>query len=201
MADLIARISALPRAARWGVIALIGMAMYFAIIEPAVGAIATANSRGDASEAALDRFEQGGQAVKDAAENWALGVRRFGEVEYPGSPDTRPLEFDRAVDAVLKKHNIVGHTSTTKTGPMGAGPLVSSVGTGKHVERVIKTIELTADPEVVGAVIADLEATPVVSTISSVTLRQPDSRDKTTRAISASITLEAWTLAKKDKGR
>lgn len=201
MAALISKISALPRAARWALIALVGIVVYFVVIEPVLGAINTANSRGDASEAALDRFEQGGQAVKDAGENWALGVRRFGEVDYPGSPDSRPLEFDRAVDAVLKKHNIVGHTSTTKNAPMGAGPLVSNAGADKRVERVIKTLDLTADPEVVGAVIADLEATPVVSTVSSITLRQPDARDKTTRAISASITLEAWTIAKKDKGR
>lgn len=201
MSALIARINALPRAARWAVIALLAIGVYFVIIEPGLGAINAAQAKGDDSEAALERFEKGGQAVKDAGDAWALGVRRFGEVDPPGTPDARPLEFDRAVDAVLKKHNITGHTSTTKTAPMGPGPLVTNVGKDKRVDRILKTVEMTADPEAVAAVIADLEATPVVASVSSVTLRQPDSRDKTTRAISASITVESWMIAKKEKSR
>lgn len=201
MSALVSKLAALPRAAQWGLMGVVGIGIYFGMVEPALTRIERATARGDASEAALDRFEQGGQAVKNAGETWALGVRRFGEIEYPGSPDTRPLEFDRAVDALLKKHNISGHTSTTKTAPMGVGPLLSSVGVDKRVERIIKTLDLTADPEAVAALIADLEATPVVSTVAAVSLRQTDSRDKATRTISANITMEAWTITKKEKSR
>lgn len=194
------RWSQLPRAAKWGIYALGGVLVYFVVVERAIDLYQKWDMRGDAAAGVLTKYEAAGATVKRAAETLTLGVRRYGEVASPGSPEKRPLEFDRAVDAVLEKHAISGQTSTTRTAPLGSGPLPTKVGPTHRIERITKTVDFKARPEAVAAVIADLEATPVVSTVSMVQIRRTDAKDSS-GDVSATLTIESWLLAKKERGR
>lgn len=199
MSDLMRKLGALPRAARWGLAFVVLLALYFVAIEPAIEWRNRISAGADRDAAMLSRFEAADDTVKRARDTVLTGQFHFGEVEYPGDPETRPLAFNRAVDEVLRKHGVSGQTSTTRTVAMGSGPLTSRVGATHRVERLTRQIEFQAAPEAAAGVIADLEQSPLVATISNVQVRQLDARDKAERAVTTSLTVEAWLLSKKGK--
>jgi hypothetical protein len=104
------------------------------------------------------------------------------------------------VDAVLSKHDLREVTTTSRTAPMGANsPLARYLGTGQRVERVMKELSFAATPEVVHGVLSDLERVPEVATISRVQVRQGDDRQKPDRLLVVNVSLETWTIARKER--
>lgn len=177
----------LPRAARWALLGAVALVAYFGLIEPALDSLNDLNSRADAQRLALMELN-----TKSAAdEQIGLGVRRFGRVLLPGDPQVRPVEFNRKVLAVLEKHGVRNHTNTTRTVPLGSGQLQSELGSGAQVQRLIREIQFEAAPEAVAGVIADLESTPEVASVSRVQLRRVEA-EGVSRLLRATIAAEAW---------
>jgi hypothetical protein len=201
VSDVISAFMNLPRAARWGLCAAVGVGAYFLLLEPIVDRVRMLSSASDSKAATLASHAKSSKALEDDAQKVALGVRRFGDVMEPGDPEQRALEFNRAVDEILKKNGVREHTSTTRTTPMGPGPLVARAGAEFRIDRLIKDIQFNSEPEVAAAVIADLERTPVVATVSRLQIREADSRDKSARQVRVSLAAEAWMLARKGKAR
>jgi hypothetical protein len=201
MSTLRARWSALPRAGRWGLLFALFLALYFGVIERAVDMYVRYAGRADADQAQLIRFEQASDQVLRAAQQTNLGLRTFGVVDEPADSEVRQEELNRAIDQILRRNGVEGHTSTTRTVPMGKARLSELVPANTRLERLSKTIDFSAHPGAVAGVIADLEQTPAVATISAVTLKTADSRDRPGRLLSATITIEAWVLARKGAQR
>ncbi|MBS0195717.1 MAG: hypothetical protein JSR77_03070 [Planctomycetes bacterium] len=201
MSDLSDRWISLPRAVRWALVGGGLIVVYFVCVEPIVDRINSLNGAAGTRAAMLAAHAKNAAELQVKAEKVALGVRHFGEVQMPGDPEQRALEFNRAVDEVLKKNGVTEHTATTRTSPMGAGPLMATVGSEFRVDRLIKDIQFTADPPVVAAVIADLERSPVVAAVSRLQIRQADSRDKSVKQVRVTLDAEAWLLARKGKAR
>lgn len=201
MSGLLASIQNLPRAARWGLVAALGVGVYFLAIEPILDSMNRYNGDADTKAATLASHAKSAAELKSDAEQIALGVSRYGDVEEPGDPEKRALEFNRAIDEVLDKNGVREHTSTTRTSPMGSGPLAARAGAEFRVDRLIKDIQFNSDPETAAAVVADLERSPVVATVSRLQIRQADSRDKAVRQVRVSLAVEAWMLARKGKAR
>lgn len=201
MKPLLLRWSALPRAARWATLAVLAVAAYFVLVEPSIDGYNRYASQADANESSLRRFEAAKDEVRRAGDTTLIGVKHFGVVSFPGDAEAQSLALNQAIDEILKRNGVEGHTSTTRTVPMGRGPLSEKVSQTYRLERLTKTVDFTASPEAVAWVIADLEQTPVVSTISNVVLKQVESRDRPGRVISASLTVETWVLAKKGATR
>jgi hypothetical protein len=191
----------LPRAMRWLVWFGVGLAVYFLGVERVVDVLAALHARGDQHLAVLERYEGAAEAIRRSGDIALLGVRQNGNVEMPGDPVSRPLEFDRAVAEVLKKHGISGETITTRTTPLnGNYPLVKKAQRDNmRVDRLTKTLEFQAPPEVVVKVLADLEQNPKVTTISNVQMRAVESRGAPTTSVSASITIETWIMSRKGR--
>lgn len=201
MSGLLSSYSRLPRALRWAVLAGIGVALYFLAVEPLVDQVNRLTSASDSKAATLASHAKSAAALQQDAERVALGVKRFGQVLPPGDPEQRALEFNRAVDEILKTNGVRDHTTTARTSPMGPGPLVAKAGAEFRVDRLIKDIQFSSDPETAAAVIADLERNPAVATVSRLQVRQADSRDKTSRVVRVSLAAEAWLLARKGRSR
>jgi hypothetical protein len=197
MAELKARWQAMPRAMRWAVYALIGFAAYFALIEPAIDKTNALANRADIHEATLRAFTAEGGAQQKHVQTLELGMRRFGEVEFLGDESTRPLQFNAAVDRILREHAVSNAKSVTKPASLGQGVLTAKMGSEYRVVRLVRDIEFDAPPEAVAAVVAELERTPVVATVSRVMVRRLEGKAPGDRSVHATITAEAWMAAKK----
>lgn len=193
------RWKALPPVVKFGVGAAAFAAAYFAAIEPAIDAINRDGGKSASNETALIEYARSGGRLRAANETVSRGSREFGEVALPGDPQSRPSEFNSAVDAVLSTHKVEGVTSTSRTAPLATGPLTKYLGTGQKVDRVMKELSFNATPEALHAVLADLERTPQVAAISRVQVRQGDDREKADRLLKVSISLETWTITRKEQ--
>jgi hypothetical protein len=190
------RWKALPRAAKFGTIGVAGIAAYFLIGEPALDAWNRFSTRADQDQAVLEKFALAEADLKRAGETLRLGSKQYGKVEFPGDPEARPLAFNRAVDEILRKHNVRGQTSTTRTVGLGPGALTTKVGQDNRVDRLTRALEFQGEPEQIAAVLADLEKHPLVTAVSMVHVRSSDARQEG-RNLTASLTVETWMLAKK----
>ena len=85
------------------------------------------------------------------------------------------------------------------TAPLGGGPLTAKIGSDFRVDRMMRDIQFSAPPEVASAVLADLERLPVMSTISRLQIRTADGKDKETRQVRVTMTVETWLQARKGK--
>lgn len=203
MTTLSRRFRALPRSMRWLAWFLLVLVIYFLAVEPMVDRYAAARQLGDSKQAELERTEAAGDAVTRAGQTAILGVNRFGGVEYPGDPQARSLQFNKVVGDILQKHGVTGETSTTRTTPLsGSSALAKRASAANYrIDRLTKTLEFQADPDVVVAVIADLEQSPIISTISNVQIRQFEGRGAPPKSVSASITAETWVMTRKEARR
>ncbi len=196
---LIQRFRAMPRATRWAIGGSVVIAAYFLVVEPVVEATSRRMTASQSKAAVIATHAKTAQAMQAASEMRAQGVRKFGMVELPGDPEKRPLEFNQQVDEILKRHGVRESTSTSRTSPMGAGPLAAKITGEFRVDRMMRDIQFAADPDAAAAIIADLERSPIVSTISRLQIRQADGRDRNAKVVRVTMTVETWLQARKGK--
>jgi hypothetical protein len=196
MSRYVEAISRLPRAAKWVLGALLVVVAYFAVIERTMDLINTFSGKADVSEGTLKKYAASNEPQKRALESLKVGFRTFGDVDFPADQTTRSGAFNSAVDKILKEQK-VSAKSRTKNAPLGAGPLNAKVGPEQRIERMVRDIEFDATPEAVDAIVAALERSPVVATVSKVQIRTIETKDKSARQVHATITAEAWFLSPK----
>jgi hypothetical protein len=198
MNTLLARYAALPRAARWGIWGGLAIILYFAAVEPIVNEAAALHAKAAdmaAKLVSLDREAQTGQARVVAT-----AAAKFGMPALPGDSDRTTAVFNTKVGGVLKQHGISKYSDLLRMQPMSQGPLTHSVGADDRVERSVAEIQFDATPEVVAAVVADLERTPEVSAVSRVQLGRAD-KDGGSRTLRATLAVEAWVITRKVRTR
>jgi hypothetical protein len=190
------KVRGLPRAARWGLFAGVVILAYFVVVEPIVDSINATNAKAEDREGAL--FALARDPISSQSSEFALLVKKFGTVELPGDPETRPVAFNRRVVEILGKHKIKD-SSTTRIMPLGAGPLKDAYGETNRIDRQVREIQFDATPEDIAAVIAELESAPEVAAISRVQLRRGDQQDSAARLLKATISVEAWVVSRKGR--
>jgi hypothetical protein len=183
---------------QWALLGLAGIAGYFLAAEPVIDRVRALSGKASDAERRLRDYAEKEARLRAADESVRLGEQQFGVVELPGDPEQRPLAFGKAVDEVVRKHGVSNVTSTTRTQPMSTGELTKFVEKEQtRVERSIKELTFLATPEALGAILADLEREPLVTTISRVEARQSEGNDKVERLLRVRIAAESWVLAKK----
>ncbi len=200
MSSLLTRFHALPRSLRWllaGGIAILG---YFFIAEPAIDYVGRTNVDSDSIAATLIKSENERKARASAKEVINAGVARFGQVEFPGDPEARPVEFNKQISEIIARHNLK-EDATTRSATLGAGPLAGIVGADKRIERIVKELQITATPEQIIRLISDLEQLPTVAAVSRVQIRKPSENEREGRKVKADISVETWVVARKGKTR
>jgi hypothetical protein len=194
---LAARWRALPLLMRWVLIGAGVLLAYLYGFEKALDAINKFDTRSERDEGALTTYARSGDAFRQQSEAVSLGARRFGQIALPGDPQSRPSALNQAVDGVLRQHSVSDVTSTSRTSSMSEGPLTRYAGRDQRVERVVKDLSFQCTPEVLHAMLADMERVPEVATISRVQVRQADDRDKANRLLKVTMAVETWTIAPK----
>lgn len=195
------RYRSLPRAARWGLIAVGVIIAYFAAIEPALDRINKVRAKVGTKEAILASYERDQDKLRMAYNEIGAGLTRYGDVsfEFADRSDARATEFNKTVAAILKKHGVSQSTTTARPATLGTGPLQDAVGQGYRVERLINEYQFEAEPEVVTAVLADLERSPLVSAVSRIQVRKGDAKEG--RKVRAVIAAELWSRVPKGRTR
>lgn len=200
MSSLVATYRSLPRSVRWILIGGAGILGYFVVLEPTVEYVTRLNSESDSMASQLARTDAERRARAGAEEVIRLGISRFGNVEFPGDPEARPVEFNKQISETISRHGLK-EDATTRSSTLSAGPLSGIVGTDKRVERIVKELQVTATPEQVIKLIADLEQLPTVATVSRVQIRKPSENEQAGRKVKADISVETWVVARKGKAR
>jgi hypothetical protein len=190
----------LPRSMRWLLIGAGAVGLYFGAVEPMVDFVVTRNSESDKIEAVLRRYDAERRARAGAEQQIELGLAKFGVVEFPGDPEARPIEFNTQISEAIARHGL-REDATTRSATLGAGPLAGVVGSDKRIERVIKELRITAPPEKVSALIADLERLPSVSAVSQVRIQKPSESEREGRMVNAVFSVETWVVSRKGKAR
>lgn len=194
-----ARWAALPRPIQWAIIAAAVAGLYFFAVEPLLDSMNRALAGAQSKAAVVANYSKTAAAMQQAAETVASGVKKFGNIDMPGDPEKRPLEFNQSIDEVLKRHEVRESTSTSRTIPLASGPLVTRVGAEYRVDRLQRDLQFTADPDIAAMVIADLERLTSLSTISRLQIRQADGKEKSAKVVRVTLTAESWLLARKGK--
>ena len=189
--SLLTTFKQMPRAGQWTTLALVGLVAYFAVIEPTVEKIGKLGGRAESRRAELVAFEKEQQTGDNARSRVALGVSRYGEVLWPGDPESREAAFNRKIAEVLSRHGIKDQRATTRSSSLSKGPLLEAMGQGAAVSRQISDLQFEATPEQVSGIVADLERTPEVAAVSRVQLRRVDEQDRA-RLLRANISVETW---------
>jgi hypothetical protein len=188
------RFTALPRAARWGVVAVIGVAAYFAVVEPVLDLKSSLDTRADAAATRLALYERQGDARARAADTIRRGQEHFAAVSFPGEGDQAAEALNKAVNAVLDASKVGPRVLRSRTVPIAQSPLDRVLRPGEKLERRIVEIQFDGSPEQASAVLAALEQQPEVTEVSRVQLdRLPEGR-----TLRAAITVATWARVRKE---
>ncbi|MDX2146246.1 MAG: hypothetical protein SFZ23_01890 [Planctomycetota bacterium] len=195
-ASLRQRWDRLPRATRWLTAFLLFVALYFALVEPAIDARQRWSTRADSIEARLASLSTSDGVPSEVRSDLAAGVRRFGEPPLPGDPRAASESLTRRITSVLLEHDVREHTATSREVPVASGPLVSSLGTEARLKRLIREIQFVATPEAVASIIAALERSPDVASVSRVQLRKQGGARSEGDVVRAVVAVEAWAASR-----
>ena len=119
--SIVAKYNALPRAAKWGVLACAALVAYFGVVEPALNAMNRWISRADTMERELAAFAREREARKGADDAAARGVTQYGIVDAPGDPAERSAAFNRRIAQVLEAEGIKQSASTSSEARASTG--------------------------------------------------------------------------------
>lgn len=195
MRRLLVWFHSLPRAARWGVTAALGVGVYFGVVEPLVDLTNRLNAEADVARLTIDRAVEQAARRKDADSTTSLSVSRFGQVELPAEFQVVSRDLDRAIDSAFEGREVSGkRTSKRRPAPLGRDAMAGALPAGREVQRISAEMTFEASQETVAKVLADLERSPIITQVSDINLRLiPDKK-----RVQATLVPEAWVFA--DKG-
>lgn len=188
----------LPRAARWGVLALLGLAGYFAVEALVLDPMNRMNNDANIAALTIQRaVDQAGRRA-EADSTIALAVSRYGDVALPGDFQTVTAELDNAVQEVFKGRGVEpGRSNKRKPSPLGRDVMSGVLPANKEIQRIGLEVTFESDQALVGALIADLERSGVITTISEVNIKTLADKGK----VQATIVPEAWIIVEKGARR
>lgn len=194
-----ARWKALPRAMKWLIAAGVVAAGYFAI-EPLLDMRMLAASRADDASERLLQYSKRSQQFQAAQQDIRLGTTQFGEVDMPTSGTRVDSTASNKIREALSDRGITEWNIQTRRGvPLGRGVLNELLdGDGEEIQRVTFDVQLTDTPEVVMAVLAEIERMPEVTTIGTLEFRKAGGDSK---KVQARLTPETWVIVRREERR
>jgi hypothetical protein len=203
MENLFAQYRALPRAARWALLATAGILLYFLAVEPTLDATNRLNVRAD--QLALGLRQEAALKATDSSPGRAIadGLQAFGQPVLPTDKAAAPDAIHRIVDAVLTRHGITKRTKNERLLPIRGDELTALLGPGTSpqmaVDRLVIDITFDAAPETVVAILGELEQAHEITAIARVEMRKADAGrspgaapESSSRIVKATISPEAW---------
>ena len=190
------RFGKLPRAARWAILAVVGLAL-FLVYDAGVRPVSKGwNDRAEAMLADVRETVRAEERLKhlEASRDPILAL---GPVEIPDREAEAGRALNEAVNEVLKEHP-VSHDSFSLRSParLKRGTLERLISSDQRVERITGDLRFVAAPDEATAIIAALEKRPEIESISSVRItREPG------RKLRVDLTVDVWIVTSQRKAR
>lgn len=122
----------------------------------------------------------------------------FGPIEPPTGESEGAEALAQAVVEAVKRQNLSNYSFDAQRASTSlAGAPVMIGGSPQRLSKVSGEVQFEASPEQAAKVIADLEASPAIETISAVRLQRRDAD----RKVMVRLTVEAWVRASRRSGR
>ncbi|MGD9689245.1 MAG: hypothetical protein AB7K52_00150 [Phycisphaerales bacterium] len=198
---LAARYAALPRSAKWLIVAGAFVAAYFLAIEPALVHTARLNSEADKLASSLQRKSQMRTRVSEAAAQIEKLAGLLGQPALPGDPGERDNALRKRINAIFSEHKVQGQKVVYKDPTPISVPedsVVSLVGPGKRLERLAVDLTFETDIPTLMAIMQSLERAPEVCAVSRVNVRKlappgsSRSRERDGGPVQVNLTAETW---------
>lgn len=187
----------LPRATQWALaagIAVVVFLIYDSIVGPLTGSW---NEQADEMLADVATATGGGQRARQVS-----GLREpilaLGVVSMPGTESDANQALHAIVNDVLKRHP-VSRDSFNYHGAakLPRGTLRDVLASGQSLERISGDLRFDAEPEEAMSIIAELEDSPNIESISSVRMTRQAGPQKVT----VDLTVDAWIVSADTRAR
>ena len=180
----------MSRAMRLATLAALALGLYF-VWDSAIRPI-TQQLNDDADVIArnvseLHRIEAEAVKLKDLKKTLVWNI---GPVRPPAAVAEGSKKFNDVVLDVLQKHGAINTNFSSRSRGKLPRTTMAAYANGKRIDRLTGDIKFDASPEKAAAIIAELEASPHIESISSLRLV----RD-TGRKVRVTLTVEAWVLS------
>lgn len=181
----------LPRAAKWGVYAVIGLAAYFGAVEPALGLTLKYNGQADAVESRLAVLERQLSERESNLTDLSRGIQNHGRAVAPDTVQNRGVAVRTLLrDLIAEFGNLDSWVfESTVLGFNSPDIEREFVRPGDELVRLVYTFNFEASPEDVAEVITRIEASHAVQAITSVRIRL-GAQDQ--RILSVQLIMESW---------
>lgn len=188
----------LPRALRWLIYTALVIVAYFAIVEPALDARARFDSRADALQRDLAELRAYTGADSDAGVSREVVLESYGAPAPPAAPGEvgRPADFEAAVNEIFRAH-AVRKDQTERRSVINVPQEAGIIGEDQTLQRQELTLTFEATPRTVARIVADLEAEPLVTSVTRLRLDKAAARRSDSGQsglVKATIGVETWMI-------
>ncbi len=178
------------RAMQWSIYALVGLAIFLVWDQWIWPTTQDIQARADDLQRQVEQAAAGQDLVTEfKGRAFADQVLAFGPVDTPRSEAVSRPAVSATINDILKRHAVSEDSVNFSKGKVPRTTLADMYGPGQ-IESLKVDFDFTADPQVVMAIIAELEADPAFEYIRSVRLTKAPNKK-----IKARLTLEAWITA------
>ncbi|MDP7008994.1 MAG: hypothetical protein QGI78_05430 [Phycisphaerales bacterium] len=186
------RVSMFPRAFQWAIWAGIGTVLFLMWDASIAEVAANWSSRADTIEMQIREVNKPVRLTSSTKN----AITAFGEVQLPRDKAEGASGLTNAIHDILAESNVRNDEfKRTKTTRMRSSALPGIAQSGQQIEQVIGDLHFDARQSEILDVLAALESSPWVDSVSSVRLTRMDNR-----LIKVNLSLEAWVVTKK-RGR
>ena len=174
-----------PRAMQWALLAALGLAMFMLWDRVLSRLTAEMEKKADAIVTQAAEIRHASSIVSDLQSRYSDAVQGIGPVGVLVSAAKGADELDEVVNTVLKKHASVSNQSfdMRAKGKLPPGTVVAD----KRLDRLTCDLKFLATPEDTTAIIAELESSPVITSINTVRIVRDANRK-----VKVNLTIESW---------
>jgi hypothetical protein len=187
----------LPRAAQWGLTALLGVVLFLVWNDFILGMSGNWNR---ATEDILAKVEQAAGSDQRLQSLRVLrpAVLGLGVVEAPGREAAAENALNDVINDVIKRHTVSGDSFSYR-GPskMRRGTLSNVIAAGERIERITGELRFESTPQQAIEIVAELESNRWIDAISTLRL----TRLPGPRKIRVDLTVEALIVSTERRAR
>jgi len=193
MANMMQTFASLPRAAKWGLAALAVFAAYFVLVEPSLDATMNLRNKADQLELALGRANERAAGSSTVSDDLKLGAITFGDVSFPVSKGGSGALNKRISDVFAANGVDSWKSDERRATNLPRDTFSGMLAPNERSKKIVVDLDFQAHPITCAAVLADLERSPEVHSVSRVTLRKADGDGSD--ALRANYSVETWILS------
>ena len=180
----LAQIRSLPTAGRYGVIALAILAAYFAVDSWSWNWARTWNLEADRIQKILS---DSAKITANSSDTPSIGPETFGPVLPIGSESEGAQSMATAVVEIVKKYS----TTNFSYDAQRASTRLSGVSAnGEKIAKVSGELQFECSADVFSKIVADIESSPAIESISSIRLQRKEAEKK----LDVRMTIDTWVI-------